>query len=327
MTTGAANPTAVCIEPAWPDPHAVLAAIRAVDEYWPLARYAASPEETIATGGDPNTAGYVPPWFRRDFAIDGEALVPGADLILGNDRFVAAAHQVFGADAVVRPTTVYVNVMLPSIAPFVPHIDVPVFRGMTRKDHPVWLLQLMLLSGMFEPWRVKLATAVSWFYEGPGGDFHYWPNGPEAPSAVTGSPYGNVAVLADNERTYHGVAPVGGATATFVKGLTRESRLHRVDGGWEMRDGATVVGAGTDDQARVTVSWKAEVHLDADEVARAADHDDDLSLARAVDTFVADLRRRGVSIDAPEDPHHDRDWVQALSAAYRTPGPRLQPSL
>jgi hypothetical protein len=151
MTITTAPPTAVRIEPAYPDPDAVVAVIRAVGEYWPLARYAASPEEMVATGGDPNTAMYVPPWFRRDFALFGEALVPGAGLILDNGRFVDAAHRVFGADAVVRPSTVYVNVMLPSVAPFVPHLDVPAFRGFTRADHPLWLMKVMIDAGLFEP--------------------------------------------------------------------------------------------------------------------------------------------------------------------------------
>ena len=323
MTSALAAPTAVRIEPAYADPSAVLAAIRAVDEYWPLARYAASQEEMVATGGDPRAAAYVPPWFRRDFALDGRELVPDAGLILHNERFVSAAHEVFGAAAVVRPTTVYVNVMLPSVAPFVPHIDVPAFRGVTRADHPVWLLQLMLHSGLFEHWRTKLATAVSWFYEGPGGDFHFWPDGPDAPSDVVRPPYGNVAVLADNERTYHGVAPVGGAEARVVTGLTRESLLHRVPGGWEMRTGREVIGAGTDAEARVTVSWKAEVYASAHEHAVAADHVDDLSFGRVIDTFLADLASKGVDAAAPDDPHHDAAWVRVLSDTYGRPGPRV----
>lgn len=323
VTTVAAAPTAVRVEPAYADPGAVLAAVRGVEEYWPLARYAASPEEMIATGGDPNTAMYVPPWFRRDFALGGEALVPGAGLILGNERFVAATHEVFGGDAVVVPTTVYVNVMLPSVAPFVPHIDVPAFRGVTRADQPVWLLQLMLHSGLFEQWRVKLATAVSWFYDGPGGAFHYWPGGPSAPSASIEPPYGNVAVLADNERTYHGVAPVGGAEARFVTGLTRDSLLHRVDGGWEMRNGTETVGSGSDAEARVTVSWKAEVYAGAEEHRRALDHQDDLDLDQVIDRFLADLRERGVEVAAPDDPHHDPAWVRLLSETYGKAGPRV----
>lgn len=322
MTITTAPPTAVRIEPAYPDPDAVVAVIRAVGEYWPLARYAASPEEMVATGGDPNTAMYVPPWFRRDFALFGEALVPGAGLILDNGRFVDAAHRVFGADAVVRPSTVYVNVMLPSVAPFVPHLDVPAFRGFTRADHPLWLMKVMIDAGLFEPWRIKLATAVSWFYEGQGGGFHYWADGPEGPEGIIEPPFRNVAVLSDNERTYHGVAPVGGPESPFVKGLTRDSLLHRVDGGWEMRDGDRVIGSGTDAEARLTVSWKAEVFADRDELARAEGHADDLTLDMVVDTFLADLRARGLDVRPPDDPHLDRTWIKALSDAYGRPAPR-----
>jgi hypothetical protein len=318
-----ARPGAVRIEPAYDDPAAVLQVIRAVPEYWPLARYAPSPEEMVAVGGDVATASYVPPWFRRDFALAGDPLVPGAELILHNDRFVHSTHAVFGAAAIVRPTTVYVNVMVPSVAPFQPHLDVPAFRGITRANYPLWLLHQMMFSGLFEPWRVKLATAVSWFYEGRGGEFHYWPDGPERDGAVERPPFRNVAVLADNERTYHGVAPVGGSTARLVQGLSRESLLHRVPGGWEMRNGDTSCGSATDDDVRITVSWKAEVFADADECARADDHTDDLTLDAVVDTFLADLHRRGIDAVAPGDPLGDRSWVALISSTYGRPGPRV----
>lgn len=322
MTTITAPPTAVRIEPAYRDPDAVVAAIRACGEYWPLARYAASPEEMVATGGDPDTAMYVPPWFRRDFALLGEPLVPGAEVVLGNERFVDAAHEVFGPDAIVHPTTVYVNVMLPSVAPFVPHLDVPAFRGFTRTDHPLWLMKVMIDAQLFEPWRIKLATAVSWFYEGSGGAFHYWPDGPQGTEGVVEPPFRNVAVLSDNERTYHGVAPVGGDGAPFVKGLTRESLLHRVPGGWEMRDGDRVIGTGTDAEARLTVSWKAEVYTDRDELARTEDHADDLTMDRVIDIFLTDLRAKGHDPRPPDDPHLDRAWIRTLSDAYGRPAPR-----
>jgi hypothetical protein len=317
------RPGAVRVEPAYGDAAAVLACIRGVEEYWPLARYAPSPEEMVAVGGDAATSMYVPPWFRRDFALGGEPLVPGAELILGNDRFVDATRAVFGQVAVVRPTTVYVNVMVPSVAPFQPHLDVPAFRGITRAQYPLWLLHQMMFSGLFESWRVKLATAVSWFYEGTGGEFHYWPDGPQGDGAVERPPFRNVAVLADNERTYHGVAPVGGPSARFVQGLTRESLLHRVPGGWEMREGSASLGSATDDDVRITVSWKAEVFADADERARADDHSDDLTLDRVVEAFLADLHRRGIDAVAPDDPIGDRAWVALISSTYGRPGPRV----
>ena len=231
-----------------------------------------------------------------------------------NPRFVEGAHAVFGDEVEVRPTTVYVNVMVPGPVPFIPHTDVPAFRGVTRDEHPVWLLHQMMDSGLFDRFRIRLATAVSWFFRGPGGAFHFWPDGPDAPSEVIEPPFENVAVVADNERTYHGVGPVG--EGDLVDELTRDSLLHRVDGGWEMRTGDQVVGGTDDDHARITVSWKAEVHSPDDPT-------DTLDLDTVVDTFLADLRRRGIDATEPDDPHHDDTWISTLSTTYGRRPPRM----
>lgn len=306
-TIATARPTAVRIEPAWDDAAAIVRVIRSISELWPIARYAASEEELAATGaGKPST--YVPPWFRSDVALEGAVLVPGAEQILHNDRFVEAARTVFGADAAIRPTTVYVNVMLPSVVPFVPHLDVPAFRGFTRRDHPIWLLKTMLESGLFEAWQVKLATAVSWFYAGPGGAFHYWPDGQEGDEVVLEPPFENVAVLADNERTYHGVGPVG-TDRELVRGLTRNSALRRIDGGWQMVEAGELLGTGTDDEVRLTVSWKAEI-------TNPDDATDALTIDHVVDSFRRDLHDRGADVPVPDDPHRDPAWIQALGGAY-----------
>lgn len=316
------RPSAVRLQPAYDDTGAVLDVIRRASPFWAIARYGASEAEIKAMSNDGRSTMFVPPWFRRDFALHGEALVPGAEVILDNPHFVAAAHAVYGDDTLVVPTTVYVNVMVPGPVPFVAHTDVPQFRGFTRDDHPVWLLLVMNQSGLFEDHRIKLATAVSWFYEGPGGEFHYWPDGPEAPNATIASPYDNVAVVADNERTFHGVAPVG-LEAPLIRGLTLDSLLHRVDGGWEMREGDEALHRATDDDVRITVSWKGEVYADEADRARVADHSDDLTIEMVVDTFLADMRARGVEVEAPDDPHHDDAWVAAVGATYgrRPPQP------
>ncbi|MCU0311104.1 MAG: hypothetical protein MUE36_09180 [Acidimicrobiales bacterium] len=316
MTTTTARPSAVRLHPAFDRPDEVLASIRAVDEWWPLARYAGSENEVKATGGDAGATMFVPPWFRRDVALGGRPLVPGAEAILDNRRFVEGARTVFGGDVEVRPATVYVNVMLPGPVPFVPHLDVPAFRGFTRADHPVWLLHQMTDSGLFDHFRIRLATAVWWSFAGPGGAFHYWPRGPEATPESIEPPFDNVAVLADNERTYHGVAPVGTRDDSLLEGLTRESLLHRVDGGWEIRTGGDVVASASDGRVRITVSWKGEIHS-------PEEPDDELDLDTVVETFLADLRRRGVDAAEPDDAHHDDGWVATLSGTYGRRPPRV----
>jgi hypothetical protein len=315
------TPTAVLLQPAYEDCEAVLGVIRGAGPFWPLSSYGASPEEMQALGGSANT--FTPPWFRQDFALEGTARVPGAELILHNERFADAARAVYGQAAIVRPTTVYVNVMGPTPFAFAPHLDVPAFRGFTRADHPIWLLKVMKTSGLFEQWRVTIATAVSWFYAGPGGDFHYWPDGPDGSPAVQRPPFDNVAVVADNESTYHGVAPVGPTDARMPMNLTRDSRLVRGDGGWDVTQDGEVVTHYDDPMARITVSWKADVFADAAAAESFDSGVDHLDLGTVVAMLTADIRSRGIDVAEPVDAVHDRDWIAVLAATYRDPAPAI----
>jgi hypothetical protein len=315
--------TAVRIKPAWDDPAKVVDLIRGAGPFWPLANYAASDAEMTALGREP--AQFTPPWFRQDFARESRALVAGAELILGNERFADAARELGGgSDAVVRPQAVYVNIMGPTPFAFPPHLDIPAFRGFTRATQPVWLLKTMKTSGLFEAWRTKIATGVSWFYDGVGGDFHYWPDGPNGPVAVERSPFANVSVLADNEFTFHGVAPLGPPGATMPEGLSRESRLVRNGSGWDVRDGEGAKQAHFDDkEVRITVSWKADVLPDA---AAALSHDrgeDALTLETVVELFQKDLAARGIDVPEPTEPLADQSWIGALASTYQDPAPLL----
>ena len=57
--------------------------------------------------------------------------------------------------------------------------------------------------------RIRIATAVAWFYEGEGGAFEYWPEGPGAAPARIDAPLDNRAVVGDNDVMFHRVATVG----------------------------------------------------------------------------------------------------------------------
>lgn len=317
------QPTAQRLQPAFDDPARVLDLVRATGPYWPLSSYAANDAEMTALSNQKVT--FSPPWFRLNFAYGGEELAPGGAELLDNDRFVAAAHAVYGDDAVVRPSTVYVNVMGPTPFAFPPHLDVPAFRGVTRADHPIWLLKVMRQSGLFEAWRTKIATAVAWWYGGPGGDFHYWPDGPEGAPAVESPPFDNVAVVADNESTFHGVAPLGPSDAQLPPGLDSTCRLERDEPQWVVRsaEGSDVMRF-DDAEVRVTMSWKADVYADADEAARADAGDDVLDLDRVTDAFAADLQPRGIEVERPNDPLGDDAWIELLAATYPEGAPRIR---
>ena len=182
----------------------------------------------------------------------------------------------------------------------------------------------MKTSGLFEAWRTTIATAVSWFYGGPGGDFAYWPDGPEASAALESAPFDNVGVIADNEATFHGVTALGAPGTRMIDGLTRESRLVRGTDGWDVRDEDGRIQAHlSDDEVRLTVSWKADVFSNEDEAALYDRGEDELTLATVIDLLNADLMERGFALPTPTDPLTDQEWISALAAVYEDPSPRL----
>jgi hypothetical protein len=325
VTVGGVGGTAIRLSPVWDDPSAVVDLIRSAGPFWPLANYAASDAEMSALGRE--RVSFTPPWFRQDFARESQVLVPGAEAVLANARFAQGAGQLAGTDAVVRPQAVYVNIMAPTPFSFPPHLDIPAFRGFTRATQPVWLLKTMKTSGLFEEWRTKIATAVSWFYVGVGGDFHYWPDGADGSMAVERSPYGNVGVLADNEVTFHGVSALGDPGATMPAGLTRESRLVRGESGWAVHDADGLAQAHfSDDEVRFTVSWKADIFTNAEEAELHDSGESSLSLDTVVDLFQRDLAARGTAVHKPSDPLTDQGWIATLASTYQDPAPRMPPN-
>ena len=134
------------------------------------------------------------------------ALAAGAEVILHNPRLLRAASRLFGGEVI--PNTVAVNVTAPMPAGNI-HVDVPSFRGADRDRYPMQLLQAMAASGLFEDWRVAEAGAVWWNYQGPGGAYAYWPDGLGGPMRSEHPPFINAALVADNNRMYHRIGPIG----------------------------------------------------------------------------------------------------------------------
>ena len=167
--------------------------------------------------------------------------------------------------------------------------------------HPQWLLVAMRHSGLFEEWRMPIATAVSWFHDCAGGEFAFYPDGPDA-APVAHPVRFNTALLLDTDTVFHGVDRVA-ETAERVDGLRPGMRLCcDGDGSWRVVDGATTVTRYRWPELRFSISWKA--YCFADEAERRAwfAHSDDLSVAFAVDRLVDDLRARGrITGDRPGD--------------------------
>jgi hypothetical protein len=259
------------------------------------------------------------PWFREHWALDGRPLIPGIDEMLHSPIFSDGARQVFGG-GIVRPMTLLINLMGP-MPTGVPHIDTPSFRGAERTNFPLWMLLVMGASGLFQHWSLSLAGVVSWFYDGEGGDFEYWPDGEKAPSHCERPPFGNIAIVTDSDRMYHRVGAIGRPQEYLPKGtISADAQLSPdASGGWRIIDGGKVRAVYKSRQLRVSLLWKAIVFPDGAAAAAFDDHSDDITIERAVNIFGADLHARGIKFSEPADPAHDQQWSRTLVSTYPLP--------
>lgn len=184
----------------------------------------------------------------------------------------------------------------------------------------------MHASRLFEAERIRLATAVMWWYEVEGGTFHYWPDGPEQPGRSQDPSEPDVAVLGDNELLYHGVAPHGPANSEFLEGLSLESTLQPDrdhPGTWTICTRAEEHLRLDASQLRVTMSWKAEVFATTAEADAADAGQGRLTLEAAVDRICRDLTARGRPVAPPDDPLTDEAFHRAAAETYHRPAPRV----
>ena len=268
----------------------------------------------------PNMAGYLPtgktvgnsllPWFRGNWAANGEPLVAGAEKVLHNRRFVDAARAFFGG-AAVRPTFVVVNVNAPMPAGNT-HVDVPTFRGATRDQYPLRFLVAMGSSGLFERWRVIQAGAVTWLYDGPGGNFEYWPEGLNGPMAVERPPFKNVAIMSDNDRIYHRIGRVGEANAE-IPNITTAAEIRAAGGGWEIVEDGETRATYPSSAIRLSLVRKAVRESEADADSEL------LTLDRVMSVFIEDMRRRNLDFRIPTEPLSDSEWMELLDRVYTAP--------
>jgi hypothetical protein len=209
------------------------------------------------------------------------------------------AREVTGRPLVV-PAIVYANILTPGQELAI-HTDVPEFRGADRKHMPQWLLVTMLHSGLFDDYRIPIATCVSWFGANPGGAFAYFPEGPQGPRESMPAMH-NTAILIDTDTVFHGVervTPKGsfpeidkGATLTYQGGdqwsLANLNGLEAARYSWS--------------DLRYSISWKAYCFKDEAEKATWSDKSDDLTLDDILDVLEAALRSRGVLTTQRPDP-------------------------
>jgi hypothetical protein len=249
-------------------------------------------------------------YFREEYAYGGREHLGGVDAFLHNPGLVAAAQAVHDRP-IVEPAIAFANLMAPGQELAV-HTDVPEFRGVSRKNVPQWLLVVMHHSGLFDAWRLHIATGIAYLQDMDGGALRYWPDG-AAGAPATLPVRSNTAVVLDTDTVFHGVDPVAPGTeaprvskgATLAAGPDRRWVLARPDG--------EVIGRYGWDELRFSVSWKAYCFADGAERDAWRDHSDDLTTDAIVERLVDDLVERQL---APTDVARDPDLGRLLIDAH-----------
>ena len=255
--------------------------------------------------------------FRGFFAQNSVCLYPGLEDAFYNPRFLAAATQYWGAQFA-KPTLMLFNLCGPHESIPVPHLDAVTFRGARIENTPPWIQNLMGKSGLFTDYLVKMAQVIAWWYRGEFGSFTYWPDGPHEPPRTLPSPMWNLGVVVQNEMMFHRGDPVGRPEERPIEGLRNRSMLRYRPGlgDWAITTDDEVVRTYRPEEMRLLVHWNAEVYTDRAELERRMDGSQDLTPDLIVDTFLADLARRGVPVTEPTDPYRDPAFIAALANTY-----------
>jgi hypothetical protein len=231
-------------------------------------------------------------YFREEYAYGQQALIDGIEPYLNHEGFVEAAREVHEGRPVIEPAIVFANLMVPGQELAV-HTDVPEFRGCNRKVMPQWLLVAMHHSGLFASWRMPIATGVAWYHDCDGGEFAFWPGGPDGDAVAHKVAY-DTAIVLDADSVFHGVdrvAPARTDLAPLRPGMTLD---FVADGEWALHEGDGEVARFEWRELRFSVSWKGYCFADEHEQRTWRDHGDDLTMERVIATFVDDLRARDV---------------------------------
>jgi hypothetical protein len=294
------------IDPALDQPERMLAQLRSGGPY-PL----------WAAINNRHEQGKDLPWFQTFWARYEKALDPRFEAFFHNERFVEASRETFGAQVIV-PSSLLVNMNAP-MAGGHPHLDKPLFRG--ARDFHFDLLLAMGHSGLFHAWAVPIASIICWYYRGLGGDFDYWPDGPEGSRETISAPVWNLGVVSDNEYMFHRVGGVGADSEHMAAGeLGRAAclRPNERDDGWTIVDGRRTLSIPAE-KLRVSLLWKALVFRDEAERAEYENGSGDLTMERTLKILSEDLDKRGVGRLDLEAGYASEENRRLIQAAYKPP--------
>ncbi|MDP1794393.1 MAG: hypothetical protein Q8K63_09685 [Acidimicrobiales bacterium] len=230
-------------------------------------------------------------YFREEYAYGQRTLIDGIEPYLNHEAFLDAARFVHQRP-IVEPAIVFANLMVPG-QELATHTDVPEFRGANRKVMPQWLLVAMHHSGLFEPWRMPIATGVAWFHDCDGGEFAYYPDGAFG-DAVAHKVASNTALVFDADSVFHGVDRIASSIDDMPPLKPGMHLVYDGDKQWVALagDDTTEIARYKWEELRFSVSWKAYCFTDEAERDRWKSNTDDLRLDVVLNKFIADLRAR-----------------------------------
>jgi hypothetical protein len=240
-------------------------------------------------------------YFREEYAYGRDERIDGIGVFLHHEPFVEAARSIHGR-AVIEPAIAYANLMVPGQELAV-HTDVPEYRGANRKLVPQWLLVVMHHSGLFDEYRMPIATAIAWFHDCDGGELAFWPDGATGDVSRHRVRH-NTALVLDTDTVFHGVDRIADVPADALPRLRPGTTLeHAGDNTWVLHSAdAAEIARYRWDELRFSVSWKAYCFRDAHERDTWREHRDDLTLDAILDRLIVDLRARDrVSGDVARD--------------------------
>ncbi|MBL4679513.1 MAG: hypothetical protein JKY88_02170 [Pseudomonadales bacterium] len=255
-------------------------------------------------------------WFRNFWALGGKVVFDGAEDYFYNPLFIDAAKRSFQAE-IIRPVAMMTNLNLPAKGS-PKHLDLPFFRGLQNREVPSWMLASMGYSQLFHEWAIPVASAITWFYPGPGGDFEYWPDGIDQASKLETAPFLNRAVLADNEYMYHRVGALGpGSKQLAYEDIGYSATLRLSDEKqWLVEENDNVLYRFDYEEVRISILWKAHCFKNQAEADSYEDHSHDLSAATVVDIFSSALKAKGIQVKEPDDLYTDEEWKKLLIKEY-----------
>jgi hypothetical protein len=300
-----------------------------------LAQHFKTPEEVVATTSGQMPEGFKPTWdmflspvFRGYLAQGHTVLHPEIEDCFFNTKFLDLVRGYWKADYA-RPENMLFNIQGPCRGGGSPHVDATRFRGISYQSTPVWVMNIMVKSGLFEHWRARKAQVIAWYYKGRvGGGFNYWPDGPQAAPKQIKAPMWGRAVVVENEMMYHTAEANGPSALRNPAGLSIDSRMRGDPNDpdcWQIVNGDEVIQSIPAEEFRLLLHWGADIFMDYEELKTTLDHSDDIGHEQVFDMLIADLRARGVTFEVPTDPLHDPRFVSLLTSVYDPGTPAIFP--